>query len=311
MVTGTALPRELLEQAVRYRVLLDSGNATADDLSEIEVWCSADLRHRHAWDSLQQIFEGMGQLPVEALRSTLLRPEKFARRNTLRVLGLSLLLGGGATAVVGSLRSGLTETAIGEIRTVEMPGRLMQVTLDTRTVIRSLDSRRSLDLLDGRVLVRAQACVGSCHPCVVNCNGVRVEVANGIFSVRKVNNLARIVAIKGEVEIHSGGEESCVLRQGMTAMPGQGGWVTEPARLADGPDWRNGILMTEGTTLGALLAELDLYHWGWPSCAPELRSLPVAGTFALLDHARRCSCSRIVFRSGLSTRWFLTRIVPV
>lgn len=308
---GQSIARDLMVAAVEHRVVFDSGCATPEELARIAAWLESDPRHEQAWGALHSAIACVDHYPPGVLRSTLLKPKNSGRRRALGVLGLSALFGSGAIALSEVFDAGQAQTATGEIRTLALAGGRVTLALDTHSLVEGMPDPSFLRLREGRVLIRQEGCAGSCLPCVVACAGLRVESAGGVFSLRRSDDVVRVVAMNGRLDLFSPVFGQSTLMSGQVGVVAAGDWWIEEMRLSDGPEWVDGSLVTEGSSLGQVLSELDRYRHGWTQCPAPLARLPVAGVFSLLDYPS----SLQLLEDSLpirAVRWggVLTRIYP-
>lgn len=282
------LDEQVLEQALQWMVLLQSGVSSDDERKACDAWRARNASHELAWQRLaglnQDLRQSTRNLPAASARSLLRARSGSSRRTLLKgIAGLALLSAAGAGVRERSLLPELFSdyrTGTGQRQRLQLAdGTTLQ--LDTRT---SLDQdAHDLSLNAGRVLISTGTQVT-----------LRIRIQGGWVTPGPSSQLviARdLPGVRGsQLQVFSG-NTTLQLAQGDRLMLGAGQQLTfEAARASPQPPvtatdlaWSNGLLVVERMPLGLLLAHLDRYRQGVLRCAPEVAELTVSGSYSL-DH---------------------------
>lgn len=284
-----AVDHRVLDQALEWLVLLQSGTSSAEQQAGCLAWRRADPQHELAWQRLaglgQDLRDSTRSLPAARTRQLLQARSHPSRRTLLKgVVGLGVV-----AASSWSVRERLLlpqlfsdyHTATGERRQLQLAvGTALQ--LDTRTTLDLQDRVQGpqLRLNSGRLLLT----LGNAAP-------VRVVTAEARIHLAPLSQLMVSVGLPGHrgtrVQLLSG-SASVSLGQG----PGQ---VLGPRQQVDieqhmslvtpvaaaASAWTQGLLIAERMPLGEVIAELDRYRPGLLRCAAEVAGLRVSGSFSL------------------------------
>ena len=279
---------QVLEQALHWMVLLQSGVSSDGDRLACEAWRSQSSEHERAWQRLAGInhdLRGTTQTVPAASVRTLLRSRAGSSRRTLLkgFVGLTVLAGTGVglreRALLPELFSDY-RTHTGERRRVQLAGGA-QLQLDTRTALDAEGLDLALNL--GRVLVESGAQ-----------SGLRLSTAEGRVSPAPASRvvIARdLPGISGTLVQVFAGSASVALSHGDSRILNAGQQLTLSRNQAPSPStvtgtslaWTDGLLVAERMPLGLLLQHLDRYRRGVIRCAPAVAGLQVSGSWSL-DH---------------------------
>lgn len=293
---------QVLEQALHWMVLVQSGVNTADERFACEAWRAQHPAHELAWQRLAALNHDLRQttraLPPADARGLLRARGGTSRRALLKGLaGFAVLM---ATGVGVRERTLLPEffsdyrTGTGERQRLELAAGV-QVQLDTRTALDREMTPAGLELALnlGRVLVSAGSKTA-----------VRIRTAEGWLRLGMSSHVVVGRGLPGitgsQVQVFAGSAtlelprgETLVLGSGQQADFSGAQQVLNPSALA----WSDGLLVVERMPLGLLLAHLDRYRRGVLRCAPEVAGLPVSGSYSL-EHPE-------------ASLELLTRVLPV
>jgi len=284
MAAPSTQAREVVRAAARWLALLESGQASQNDLQRLAQWRASNSLHEDAWQKAQLLRQRFSQLPGELAMATLDRPDASRRALLKQALGVAAVV---PTAWLLSRQLPLdawtadVHTAVGERRQrVLSDGTTLQLNTDSAVDI-DLAARR-IKLLRGEVAVAVpdavsldlqvpfgQVRVSGAEVCVrLLDQGCRVSVVNGF---------ATLQPLRGNPVVLQAGQQASLSASG----PGP---VTAVDDLLLG--WRDGVLRVDDRPLGDLLHELRRYRPGLLRWAPELERLRVTGTFRLDDTDR-------------------------
>lgn len=284
-----AVDHRVLDQALEWLVLLQSGTSSAEQQAGCLAWRRADPQHELAWQRLaglgQDLRDSTRSLPAARTRQLLQARSHPSRRTLLKgVVGLGVV-----AASSWSVRERLLlpqlfsdyHTATGERRQLQLAvGTALQ--LDTRTTLDLQDRVQGpqLRLNSGRLLLT----LGNAAP-------VRVVTAEARIHLAPLSQLMVSVGLPGHrgtrVQLLSG-SASVSLGQGPGQVLGPRQQVDIEQRMslvtpvaAAASAWTQGLLIAERMPLGEVIAELDRYRPGLLRCAAEVAGLRVSGSFSL------------------------------
>ncbi|AZC27120.1 DUF4880 domain-containing protein [Pseudomonas sessilinigenes] len=285
-----AVEQQVLDQALEWLVLLQSGISNPEQQAACLAWRRTDPQHELAWQRLagigQDLRDSTRSLPAPRARQLLQARSHPGRRTLLKgIVGLGVV-----AASSWSVRERLLlpqlfsdyHTATGERRQLQL-GAGASLELDTRT---SLDQQASpqgllLRLNSGRLLLT-----------LGNAASVQVITADGRIQLAPRSQLILSVGLPGingtRVQLLAGSSSvSTAHAPALSLGPGQQVDVAQQriGALAVVPTtanaWTQGLLIAERRPLGEVIAELDRYRPGLLRCAAEVAGLRVSGSFSL------------------------------
>ncbi|WP_434984553.1 DUF4880 domain-containing protein [Pseudomonas protegens] len=285
-----AVEQQVLDQALEWLVLLQSGISPPEQQAACLAWRRADPQHELAWQRLagigQDLRDSTRSLPAPHARQLLQARSHPGRRTLLKgIVGLGVV-----AASSWSVRERLLlpqlfsdyHTGTGERRQLQLAaGASLQ--LDTRT---SLDQKASpqglqLRLNSGRLLLT----LGNAAP-------VQVTTTDGHIQLAPRSQLILSVGLPGingtRVQLLAGsGSVSTAHAPALSLDPDQQVDIAQQriSALAAVPTtanaWTQGLLIAERRPLGEVIAELDRYRPGLLRCSAEVAGLRVSGSFSL------------------------------
>ena len=289
---GSGAGREHNEQAIRaairWMVMLRSGDATARDRERFEAWRNADPSHAkavaHVEASLGALLQPVAAgMPRRALGDALLAAP--ARRKLVRgVLSFgAVALGAGAIvdrlSPIGQWTADLHTNTGERTKTVLADG--STVTLGARSAVDLAygGETRGLVLRTGSAFVRVAE--RDIRPFVVRNGHRRVHARAGSLSVRTEGPWLHVAALDAPLRISLADGETMMLAPGRTARAGA--HRIEPTResAAFEASWTSGQLQVDEAALGSVVERLRPYFPGVIRVADDAASLPVTGVFPL------------------------------
>ncbi len=282
-------------EAMQWQVVLWSGEVTAAERRDFEVWLQADALHRDAWEQLQQMGRRLQAVPA-AIASPVLRTSLAARGQRRAVVR-----GMAGLAVVGLAAYGLRQTpqwdwvvadmrtGVGERREHLLPDGT-RLLLNTRSAV---DLR--FDVRERRLLLLTGELFVATGPAAVDGRPLLVETAEGVvrpvgtrFVVRRLESAAPtqvlVQVLAGAVDLlpRDGGGPVRVgagYKAGLTRAAALAPQTADAAEVA----WLRGMLVAERMRLEDFVAELARYRHGVLRCDPAVAGLTVSGVFPLSD----------------------------
>lgn len=289
---GSTAADPIADQALDWFVRLRNGEPDAATNAALQAWLSEDSRHEAEFRSLEILWSSKSflnavkTLPVD--RRVLLRPKTRRRPLQAAALAASVLLAVGIwqyPALTIAFQADY-RTATGSQTTVPLPdGSMMVLNTDTAVATDFEGGRRHVRLLRGEAFF--DVVHDPAHPFTVSGHYGEVQVLGTAFSVRAGDDEDQVVLERGRVQVLClcDGEGKAEL------APGEAVSITATAvsfvRAADPTvtlAWREGRIIFENASLGAVLDELRRYHRGPIVVADERVSrLIVTGNYRLDD----------------------------
>lgn len=320
-------PDPLIEEALRWLVVLKNRAVSADDRAAFDLWLQADPRHEAAWTQAQKVWMRVGKIgpafansapaaismgasaavaarphlaATPAMRPAVSRPAPVNRRRLLfAVAAVTAIV---APTVLVLSRPGLfadQRTAVGERRTVSLP--------DGSTVELAGASALSVDFavnVRRVVLQEGEAFFNVAHdptrPFVVEAASGRVQALGTAFDIKLGADGVVVAVSEQSVEVSLAGAPPVIVREGQQVRYGAGqlGAVRE-ADLAQIQAWRHDRLVFQEAALGNVIADLERYRGGRIVMTDSrLRDLSVSGEF----DARQADAAIDTLASALSIR---------
>ncbi|WP_062064880.1 FecR family protein [Sphingobium baderi] len=273
---------ELLVEAADWLVCLTSGTATQEDAARLEAWRATSPAHEAAFREIAGVHR------YAAVAKQHKKPAMVSRR---------AVLAGGTTAALGAMMFGIARpplglwpsfaeltadhrTAVGE-RYAFAPIQGVNVEMNSRTALSLIDSvakgAHGVSLVTGEAYVTA-AQLG--EPFRVKAGSLVVATRAAEFNVQSLEGGVRVACVSGQVEC-SGTGRPITLRANEQIFVTVDGAIQRSA--IDGGKataWRRGLLIFEGTPLGNVVDQINLYRSGRIVLAnASLRTLPVNAVF--------------------------------
>jgi transmembrane sensor len=285
---SSGVSEQAISAAIRWMVLLRSGEATARDRQRFEAWRAADPLHAQAVAHVEASLGALlppaaAGMPRRVLGDALLAAP--ARRKVIRgALSFgAVALGAGAIvdrlSPIGSWTADL-HTNTGERKETALADG-STVTLGARSAadLAYNGQMRGLVLRTGAALIRATD--RDPRPFAVRNGNRRVQARAGSFSVRTEGRWLHIAALDAPLHISVAGGETMTLAAGRTARAGM--QRIEPGRVSAAfeASWASGQLQVDEESLGSVVERLRPYFPGVMRVADDAASLPVTAVLPL------------------------------
>jgi transmembrane sensor len=257
-------------EAVAWIVRLTSGDASATDRADFELWRSASPIHDAAFGEAQKLWSGLGEVfpkPIVAAgaasapRHPAAMPQRRFRLKAIAALAASfaLLVGIGAKYMTSWRHDYATAPGQREVVTLA-DGSRVQLSSDS-----AIDIRYGPDVRRIR-LVRGEAYFDVVHnarrPFVVDAADDAVNDIGTAFSVRLDRDAVVVVVERGAVEV-TGSAAPVRLQPNQRVRYGKGrNAYAEPANIAEDLAWTSGHLVLEDRSLREVVEELNRYVSG-------------------------------------------------
>ncbi|MDT3720608.1 DUF4880 domain-containing protein [Pseudomonas oryzihabitans] len=273
-----------LEEAAHWFAELAADEVDPATERAWERWLQADSRHAVAWARVEEISGRFRALPASG-RAVLARRDSLGRRHALKMLSLALggLALGWNRGDDWRLGQGAElSTAVGEIRAFAL-AEGTRVWLDTDSQLAREAAPGRWRLLRGEALFEQQS--GAPSLLLETAVG-RVRLGVGCCGVRSRDDGLEVAAFRGVQQLFPRQARPQVLSEGtralMTATVVQPLGRVDPGRQL----WRQGRLVVNDWSLGALVDELARYRPGLLTCTATVASLRVVGSYPLDDTDR-------------------------
>jgi len=272
------------QEAVAWMVQLHSGEMSAAEREQFQLWRAADAAHEQACRRLERT---LGRIPqfgaVPEVRSTLQSP---GRR---QFLGNALALAGVA-CTSGWLVNRYTpldaffadlSTSTGQRQTTTLADGSTLI-LNARSVVDTHfdNTQRRIELLKGQIHV---AVASSAIPLQIATTAGLIQVNSGKLVVTQRADQVRIAALSASGVAVNRGNRSLPLEPGtgvlMTASDLSPIKINPAAEVA----WTNGFIEIDNRPLGELIDALRDYRPGIVRISPQAAAIRVSGLFPLDD----------------------------
>jgi transmembrane sensor len=301
----------LIEEALRWLVVLRDPSADEADRRAFERWRAADPAHEAAWRRAQAVWQRADILAPHLRERRPVRPPS-GRRLWLRAAAVgAVAIPAGVLLVRSDLLSDLLadfRTAAGERRTfaladgstVELAGAsALSVEFDTRS--------RRLRLIEGEAffdVAREPA-----RPFIVEAGGGRTHALGTAFDVKLGDGSVVVAVLAHKVAVSLHGEAPTIVEQGQAIRYTAD--RIEPAQAADlraVEAWRRDRLVFQDAPLGEVIADLQRCRGG-RILLPDgrLRDLKVTAVFDMrqVDAALATIASTLPIRLHRLTDWLV------
>lgn len=311
LLAPATIDPDIRRQAIRWYVLLNSGETTEQERKGCEVWRNANPLHAIAWSRLEAVqgtLTGVpGALAIPALKSAAIN-----RRNLVKSIAW-LALGSGAGWLAWREQPWQPwfsdfHTLTGEQRQVELAdGSTLILNTATSVDVRFDQQARRLHLHRGEILVQTVANSKGLPPLKVVTRHGEITALGTRFTVRDNESHTRVIVLQHAVEISP---QDTVVKQRMDAgkqITFTAATMGDVAPASENADtWTQGQLVVNDRPLSEVIAELARYRRGYLRCSPDAASIRISGVLPLTntDQALSIIASRFPVRvASLSRYW--------
>ncbi|WP_233848177.1 FecR family protein [Paraburkholderia sp. HD33-4] len=298
MTSTSAVDRQILSQAARLLVRLNSAHASAADHAAGERWREQSDTHRRAWVLAQQLRHETGTPPADggpALRedagSAGVSTGRRRALKTLSWLAIAAPAGWLASRLPWRTWSADFRTATGELHDVLLADG-SQITLGSASAINVAfePNVRRIHLLAGEIMVRPVSDVRgpagaatTATPLLVQTAEGAVEARGAQFSVRQRDGFTRVAAFRGDALATPAEGSALMLTQGQWCRLTRDGIAAPQALDPREAMWTRGLLYANDMRIADLVDELARYHAGVLRYADDVADLRVSGIYQLTD----------------------------
>jgi len=322
----------VLDEAIEWQLLLDSGEASAAERVQWQEWIEAHPDHARVWQQLQVLDGELSLIAGAPVRTLVEGSRKSGVPKVLGSLALVTLLTGAGLAALNTQRpvTGLFAdyaTKTGEQQHITLPDNTLLI-LNSRTAvdIEFTRQQRVIRLRTGDILVQSGHPAGEQRPLmVITAEGsmralgtafvVQRENASTRLDVTEAAVLARAANCDAAVNITNIASAACTAGQRVDEGYGiqlSDGVISAPQQSAAGVDaWRSGLLVFNDRPLAEVAAELARYKTGFITVAPEVAQVRVTASLPLNSPDLALTALADALPIRLSTRiGFWTHIEP-
>lgn len=290
-MAGARLPEQVLDEAISWRVVLLSGEVSADQQQQWQAWLARSALHLKAWRALENLDGPFSRLQTEDRRELAMqtldgteRKDKVDRQRRRLIQGL-LVAGMAGPALLGwrqfngsfGLPADLATRVGQRQRTTLADGSLLWLNTDSAVDIdagsQALFLRRGEIYLDVAreqgvaTLSTGEWLLGGAGSAML------VHQRPGYLYLRVMKGQVSAQGPAGSTRFEAGTEWALA---GASVSP-----VDEP--FFDSAGWLDGALVAQGMPLPRFVAELGRYRTGWLHCDRRLSEQRVSGVFQLDD----------------------------
>ena len=284
------------QQAIAWYSLTQSGDISAEEVRQLELWRQADSEHERAWQrmvGLPELIRGNAAVLRDPLARTTLQQTRYVsgdRRQVLKLLAGASLLGaiGWQSRESHWLQGSLADlnTATGERRR-EVLADGTQLWMNTATAVDIVytASERRIFLRYGEInVLTGQDPAG--RPLVVQTRDAELRPLGTRFTVRRdEDGGGTLLSVSsGRVAASLGSGSAWVVESGQRARL-EADIVVSPS-VAEDDAWLDGFVTAQAMRLGDLVNQLARYRPGILRCDPRVADLRVTGSYPLDDNER-------------------------
>ncbi|HEY4169502.1 MAG TPA: FecR family protein [Reyranella sp.] len=278
----------LLEEALRWFVLLRDDSLTESDRRAFERWRATDAAHEAAWQRAQAVWDRANLLKpafdrgavVKSFPIAASRPQPLKRRRWLQAAAVLAVV---APAAYLANRPDLFadhRTAPGERRTVTLAdGSTVELAGGSALSVAFDATARRLELVDGEAFFSASPDAN--RPFIVTAAEGRIRALGTAFNVKRLGETVIVTVTEHRVEVSTGAGRSVEIGQGQQVRyVARELQAPQPADLRAVEGWRRDRLVFQDAPLGEVVADLERSRGGRIVLTDSrLRALPVTAVF--------------------------------
>lgn len=281
----------IVRRAIAWRIRLDSGAASTEDVSACEQWRQSDAQHERAWQRLELMEAPLKQAAQQApklARKTLVlnHGPNVSRRQALRTLG-GTALGVAGVSMLAQQR-GLFErieadySSAGQSRQYQLSDN-SQLWLNRYSAVKVdfTSDKRAIELSRGEIHI---ASAKDPRPLQIDLPQAQLSSLDASFTVRHGKDFSLLQVAKGQLSLrHKQSQQLSRLLAGQALKLDALGIQSLDNQRFDYSSWIDGVLAVREIPLKDLLDELSRYRSGFLRCDPTLNNFRVSGVFQLHD----------------------------
>ena len=258
----------LLDEAAEWIGRLRASDVAVEDRQAFARWLARSPAHRAAFDTMADLFDGLGTLAVSPAR-TAPAPEVPVRRRTVLALAATFVLGFAGLVALQFERSDVHETALGERREIVLTdGSRLWLNTGSRVEVLLAEDRRVVEIDRGGELF-VDVAPDPDRPFLVRSEHGEARALGTRFGVRAEAAFMRVSVTEGSVGVRAREDA------GSLAGTATGSRVLGAAEavdvtanrpvpvagdfVADALAWREGRLVYDDVALSELVEDLNRY----------------------------------------------------
>lgn len=286
----------VLEQAVDWIVLLESGRATPHDRTRFAIWRDAHADHARAWEEVSGVLRD----PVAALqqaalaspeatraaRKAVLQSGPLNRRRLLKLASLGGVLALGAAGLdryvpLANLMASYATRTGERRRFVLEDGSALTLNARSRVEVHFDARERRVVLQQGAIFAESWS---DPRPFIVQTQVGRVSTSVAQFGVQRADDLTRVEVVQHAVTLQpQHGTPFVVQAPTAAAFDSARAWPHDERSQVS---WRHGMLTVRDARLEDVIEQLRAYQAGVIRLSAQVANLRVFGVFPLDDPAR-------------------------
>lgn len=270
----------LIEEALRWLVVLRDPSADEADRRAFDLWCAADPAHEAAWRRAQEVWTRADILaPAMQGRTSSPPVRRWNRRRWLQVAAVSAVAIPVGLLLIRSNFFADFRTAAGQRRTINLgDGSTVELAgASALSVSFSAESRR-LRLVAGEAFFDVAP---EARPFLVEAGAGRVGALGTAFDIKLNEGSVTVAVSKHRVSVSIDGSPGTIVEQGQVVR--YTATRIEPAQAADLGKieaWRRDRLVFQDAPLGEVIADLERCRGGRIVLTDaRLRAMPVTAVF--------------------------------
>lgn len=285
----------LIEEALRWLVVLKDRAASDADRQAFDRWLKADPRHAAAWQRAQSVWMRLDRIgpafanrrppaavaspPPPAQRSPAIHP--MGRRRFLYAAAAVTAVAVPAAMLLS--RPGLFAdhgTAVGERRTISLEdGSTVELAGASSLSVDFAAGARRVVLHDGEAFFKVSR--DAARPFIVEAAAGRTQALGTAFDIKLQGDAVSVAVVEHSVQVSVEGRGHVVVEAGQQVRYGrQRLGAVRDADLRQVEAWRRDRLVFQEAPLGEVIADLERYRGGRIVVTDSrLRDIPVTAVF--------------------------------
>lgn len=280
----------VLAQAAEWFALFRSGHAQHSETAQWQAWLTEHPDHQAAWTRVEFHIDRFKSLPPKTALAVLTAPDMQRRRAIKNLLLLGVIGLSSWQFSRGRYWQEWTSdyhVAQGETKTITLAdGSTVNLDSGSALNVEFNVGLRRLQLISGEIYIEtAKDNTGWHRPFVVDTQDGRVKALGTRFSVSQQTNYSQVAVFAESVEIQPSNPNTPkqLLRAGQEArFVFNRVELIQPIKI-DKPAWSQGVIVADNIPLSEFLLQLNRYRKGYVTCAPEIASMRIIGSFPLKD----------------------------
>ena len=249
----------IVEEAASWFAKLNDGKPSRQYRDAFSAWLSADPRHRQAYEDIQRLWSGAGELPVLKKHGASLAAKKKTRRQ-FGVAAAAVAAGALGWRYLTNFPNADFQTATGERRSITLAdGSVVDLAAQTSIALAFEPRVRRVILLEGEAFFSVTA---ADRPFLVESAGATAMALGTAFSVSHYARNVRIVVTEHAVRFSAGGRSERIDAGRRATFDGIAMSPPEAADSAADLAWRDGRLIFTHAPFGEVAATINRWRRG-------------------------------------------------